>query len=66
MSHAPLACDMFMSILSLSINPFYIMYNPVIVLVANYFVLWNEFHITVLFILKGIIAASPDEILMAS
>ena len=34
-------------ILSLSINFFYIMYNPVIVLLTNYFVLWNDFHITV-------------------
>ena len=25
---------------------FYIMYNPVIVLSTNYFVLYNDFHIT--------------------
>ena len=31
------------SILSLSIIFFYIMYNPVIVLGSNYFVLWNDF-----------------------
>ena len=34
-------------ILSLSIIFFYVMYNPVIVIGTNYFVLWNEFHITV-------------------
>ena len=34
-------------ILSLSIIFFYIMYNPVIVAWTNYFVLWNDFHITV-------------------
>ena len=53
-------------ILSLSIICLYIMYNPVIVIGTNYFVLWNDFHITVQFMLKGLIAASPDEILMAS
>ena len=35
------------SIKSLSIHFFYIMYNPVVVIGTNYFVLWNYFHITV-------------------
>ena len=34
-------------ILSLNFNLFYIMYNPVIVIGTNYFVLWNDFHSTV-------------------
>ena len=33
-------------ILSLRIIVFYIMYNPVIVIGTNYFVMWNDFHIT--------------------
>ena len=35
------------SILSRRITFFYIMYNPVIDIGTNYFVLWNDFHITV-------------------
>ena len=56
-------------ILSLSIHFFYIMYNPIIVIENNYFVLRNDFHITGEFKLikrTSYIAASPDEILMAS
>ena len=33
-------------ILSLGIY-FFIMYNPVIVIGTNYFVLWNDVHITI-------------------
>ena len=33
--------------LPLGINCFHIMYNPVIVVGTNYFVLWNDFHIEV-------------------
>ena len=35
------------SILSFCINFFYIVYNPVIVIGTNYFVLWNDFYIIV-------------------
>ena len=35
------------SILSLSFIFLYIVYTPVIVIGTNYFVLWNDFHITV-------------------
>ena len=38
---------------------FYIMFNPVIDIGTNYFVLWNEFHITVLFMLKGYNSSLP-------
>ena len=34
-------------ILSLRIIVFYIMYNHTIVIGTNYFVMWNDFHITV-------------------
>ena len=34
-------------ILSLSIIFLYIMYIPVIVIGTNYFVLWNDVHITI-------------------
>ena len=46
-------------ILSLSMIFLYIMYNPVIVVVGNYFVLWSDFHITILFILKGSNSSFP-------
>ena len=46
-------------ILSLSIIFFYIMYNPVIVIRTNYFILWNDFNITVQFMLKGSNSSLP-------
>ena len=40
-------------IVSLSIIFSYIVYNTVIVRGTNYFVLWNDVHISIYFILKG-------------
>ena len=38
---------------------FFIMYNPVIVIGTNYFILWNYVHITILFMLKGYNSSLP-------
>ena len=46
-------------ILSLSIIFFYFTYNPVTVIGTNYFVLWNDFYITVSFMLKGYNSSLP-------
>ena len=46
-------------ILPLSIIFFYITYNPVIVTGTNDFVLWNDVHITVQFMLKGYNSSLP-------
>ena len=47
------------SIWSLRINFLYIINNPAIVIGTNYFVLWSDFHITVLFLLKGYNSSLP-------
>ena len=38
---------------------FFIMYNPVIVIGTNYFILWNYGHIKILFMLKGSNSSLP-------
>ena len=46
-------------IVSLGIIVFYIMYNSVIVIGTNYFVSWNEFHITAYSMLKEYNSSLP-------